>query len=302
MNDFEDNFVILKPIDSGQFGVVYLCEDVETKELFALKKIQKTALLDKKTLNLLFNEISILRKIDHPSVIRLFKVFEDSESVSLMMEYVPYGNLYSRINKKKVYKEKEALVFARNLLDVLAFLHRKGIIHRDIKCENILMTSKSNDFEFKLADFGLACYADSAYKSCSGSPGYMAPEMLRGNDYNAKADVFSAGVIFHIILYGAAPFEAKSISRILEKNAKCKINFQEPAYKTASNAAVELLQNILKGDPALRPSAEQALMSPWLKFRKYSDSEATSTTIKGENYKEKYNPSFSKMVEKYARF
>jgi calcium/calmodulin-dependent protein kinase I len=241
-----------------------------------------------------------MRKLDHPNIVRLYKVFEDSESISLLMEYVPYGNLYKRVQMRMQFNERDMVLFTRNLMDVLNYLHSKGIIHRDLKLENILMTSKYNDFEFKIADFGLACYLNTMNKTCSGSPGYMAPEILKGVSYGIKADIFSAGVVIYIALSGSSPFRANNINGIIEKNLRCKIKFDRFDQTKVSAAAVYFLQDLLNPDPRLRPTAFEALGSNWVKLRKYSDSETTSTTVKFESIREKNNGNFSKAAEKYV--
>lgn len=279
MADFDSEYVCIKQIDAGQYGEVFLCQDLNTKEYYAVKKINKDLLSNPKALRFLYNEIGIMRKLDHEYIVKLYKVYEDSGLVYMVMEYVPHGNLLKRINQCKVFTEREAMVFIKNLLETLEYLHEKGIIHRDLKPENILMASKGSIYTFKIADFGLSCYLDASEKTCSGSPGYMAPEILRGINYSTKADIFSAGVIAHILLTGISPFMAKSSQKVIEKNARCRITFNLPSFRRLSIMAIEFLQELLCADPASRPSADQAIKSDWLKIRKCSDSDATTATL-----------------------
>ena len=275
MNNFEENYAVIKTIDSGEFGTVFLCEEVCTHSPFAVKKINKSLLLEKTSLNQVFNEITILKKLNHPLVIKLYTVFEDEDSVSLLTDYIPYGNLYQRIIKRKKFSEDEVMVLARNLYEVIAMLSKHRIIHRDIKLENILMTSDSCDFEFKLADFGLACFTDRYHKTCSGSPGYMAPEILRQKGYSVKADVFSAGVVIYILLAGGSPFKASTREQIIEKNMICNIRYDTKALHKVSFLAVGFLKVVLDPEPAERITADIALGNIWLNLlRKRSDTEA----------------------------
>ena len=261
---------MIKCIDSGKFGDVWECIDRFTDVTYAVKKISKEKLTSVKYLNFLYNEISILRKISHPLVIKLYAVYEDEEFVMLLTEYVPYGNLYKRISLRKKFNEIDVVMLTRGLFEVLIMLHNKGIIHRDLKLENILMTSKSCDFEFKLADFGLSCYTKKLSRLRSGSPGYIAPEILSGNSYSNKADVFSAGVIIYILLTGKSPFGIGSENQILERNTRCDINYNDISL---SAEAKEFLKDALNPQPCYRVTSDEASRSTWLRYRKCSDTE-----------------------------
>jgi calcium-dependent protein kinase len=115
----------------------------------------------------------------------------------------------------------------RHLLEALEYLHQNGIIHRDLKPENLILASKENDYEMKIADFGLASFiqrGEFLYLRC-GSPGYVAPELLEDKGYYSKADVFSAGVILYVLLTGRPAFPGGNIHDILMKNKKCEISY-----------------------------------------------------------------------------
>ena len=189
--------------------------------------------------------------------------------------------------KRKKFQEGEAMIFARKLYDVISMLSERRIIHRDIKLENILMSSNTCDFEFKLADFGLACFIDKYHKTCSGSPGYMAPEILRNKGYSVKADVFSAGVVIYILLAGASPFKGSSREQIVERNTICKIKYDDKIFPNVSVHAVDFLQNVLNPEPAERVTADIALSNRWLSAsRKCSDTEAFSMKASNTTNKE----------------
>ena len=282
MADFEDYYVILKRIDSGQFGTVYLCQDLDSNSLYAVKRVSKSILQRPKSLNLLYNEINIQRKLDHPNIVKLFKVFEDREFVYLVMEYVKEGNLFKRISSAPDMSEREVMIFCQNLFRTLEYIHGCGIIHRDLKPENILLQCRDSICSFKIADFGLACYIKDHERSCCGSPGYIAPEMLKGAPYNSKADIFSAGVISFILLTGFTPFGGSNTKETISKNLKCKIQFTSSLMKTVNPSAKNFLKKVLNPDPDLRHSASEVIQNDWFKIRKYSESDTVSTTIKVE--------------------
>lgn len=273
LTDLENDFIVIREIDSGNYGSVKLCEDIKTREKFALKQLKKSELQQLRVINQLFNEISLLRKLDHKNIIKLYKVYDDETSISLIMEYVPHGNMLKRILSQKKSKEIEIAKFTKKLLKVLKYIHSHGIIHRDLKLENILMTSKTGFCDFKLADFGLACYTDKTLKQKSGSPGYMAPEILRGTSYSTKADIFSAGIILYILYTYTSPFSETNQEKTIEKNLKCEISFENKEFRSIKRESLQFLQLLLETDATLRPNAEQALRILDGKYGKFAKTE-----------------------------
>lgn len=106
-------------------------------------------------------EIDILRKINHENIIKLYEVYESDKYIHLVFEYLQGGELFERIKQKGFYKEKNAKILMRQLMQSIEFLHQNGIVHRDLKPENLILTSKDNDNNVKIADFGLASYIDN---------------------------------------------------------------------------------------------------------------------------------------------
>jgi serine/threonine protein kinase len=294
LNRYEEDYVIIKKLNKSQMNTIYLCQDIVTKQEFALKKIKKNTLTDCKALHQVYNEICILKKVDHPNVIKLYKVYENQKNICLIMEYTPYGNLCQRLKARNLFTEKDVIYMCRTLLETFSYLHSKGIVHRNLKLESILMMC-CNASDFKITDFGHACFVDKMYNSRSGSPGYIAPEILRGNCYSSKVDIFSVGVIVYILLTGMQPFYAHNLSQVLEKNIKCSVKFNIKELKDLSVHAVDLLKDLLNSEPYLRPTADIALKSLWLKFRTYNDSEPTSISLKLDSTK---GENFSKVSER----
>ena len=146
------------------------------------------------------NEIILMKILDHPNIIKLYEVYEGEYHIYLVMELLKGGELFDRIVKKGINKEKDACIIIVRLLSALEYLHELGIMHRDIKPENLILKDEK-DFEIKLADFGLAEFVtktDLLFRRC-GTPGYVAPEILADKPYDTKVDVFSAGVILYIL-------------------------------------------------------------------------------------------------------
>ena len=263
MTGFEEDFAIIKEIDSGRYGKVFLCQDLITNAEYAVKEISKKIITNEVQIKYLRNEIEILRLVNHQNCIKLYRVYEDLVAVYLIMEYIPYENLLGRLQKCYRFTETEVSIIAKSCIELLVYFDSLGIIHRDIKLENILMCSKYNNYEFKIIDFGFATYSNKANNCKCGSPGFMAPEVLNGDYYCSKVDVYGVGVIVYALLTGKLPFQANSIEAILDKNTKACIKYENKVWKNYSQSAFDFVNSLLQKDPSLRLSAEQAFSHSW---------------------------------------
>ena len=269
--DFHVKYNTLKMIGKGSFARVYMVENKETKARYAVKAFSKSHILSQsKGKESLMNEIEIMRDVKHPNIMALEELHESRNSIYLVVELLEGGELLHHMAEEITRKPENLRAISKSLLEPLAYLSEKNIMHRDVKPDNIIFKSKANlDFDqIKLVDFGLASYCDMTnqlFKRC-GTPGFVAPEIVRasssssesGVTYDWKCDVFSAGIIIYTILVEKAPFRGKSFREILEKNKKCKIDFDDPKIK-ANKLARDLLQKLLEIDPEKRISARQAL-------------------------------------------
>lgn len=265
MLEFEEDFAVIKEIGKGNYATVFCVQDLESNQKFAVKQINKEVVYKStRGPSAVVNEIEIMRKINHPRIVKLYRVYENENFVSLVLDYVEGGDLYHRIQRKEKFPEDVASCFIGNLLDVLRYLHSLNIVHRDLKPENIIMSNVEEDTEFKLCDFGLACIAGDDQVLRCGSPGYVAPEILMKKSYNNKVDIFSAGIILFIILSGRAPFYGKNSNEILLKNKECRLIFHEKYWGHLSKECINIVVKLTEPDPNDRFSAEQALRHPWL--------------------------------------
>ncbi|OMJ74225.1 hypothetical protein SteCoe_26915 [Stentor coeruleus] len=265
--DFADNYVVIKKLGAGKSGEVFLVEDLLTRKEYAMKCIKKKTIMSERRLESLYNEINIMRNLNHPYIIKLHKVYENEKCIKMILDYCPFGTLYSRLLTRKKFDEKTAKNFSRKLLETVDFLHRNGVMHRDIKLENILMTSDSDDTSFKLGDFGLSCKVQNTHYLRCGSPGYVAPEILRDKKYNHKADIFSCGIVVFALVVGYLPFTGENHNEILLNNGKCKINFENKSWKKVSYPVIDLVSELLDPNPEFRLDAAEALIKPWLVYK-----------------------------------
>ena len=204
-----DFYKTIKFIGKGIFSEVYMVEHKETKECFAMKCIlQKDSKLTER-------ELDIFKNIKHPNIVSFKETFTDNNQVKIVMEYCCKGDLEHFLNKRKM-KEKHALHYFYQILQGLQYLHSNNIIHRDIKPQNILVDANN---VCKISDFGFARYKeqDKLLQTMCGSPLYMAPEIIKHQEYSTKADIWSAGVIFYQMLTGTQPLKSKSFYELSKK-------------------------------------------------------------------------------------
>uniref|UniRef100_A0A8B9PIV1 non-specific serine/threonine protein kinase n=1 Tax=Apteryx owenii TaxID=8824 RepID=A0A8B9PIV1_APTOW len=210
-------------------------------------------------------EGQIQQMIRHPNIAQLLDILETENSYYLVMELCPGGNLMHKIYEKKRLEEHEARKYIRQLILAVEHLHRAGVVHRDLKIENLLLDEDNN---IKLIDFGLSnCagilgYSDPFSTQC-GSPAYAAPELLARKKYGPKIDVWSIGVNMYAMLTGTLPFtvEPFSLRALYQKMVDKEMN---PFPTQLSTAAINFLRSLLEPDPAKRPNIQQALANRWL--------------------------------------
>jgi len=230
LTDLEDDYELEMVLGRGAYSKVFLAKYRKDCKKYAIKSIDKREIKgNQENYEALIKEIKIMRKLNHPNIIKLHKIYEDEDNVHLVLDYAKGEDLYTRVLMKDNFTEKDVAKMSQKLLCVLDYLNSQNIVHRDIKLENILMDSYENDYDFKLADFGLATEATGDLKLRCGTPGYIAPEILRRQPYGTKSDLFSVGIIMYILLSGKMPFYSESVKDILVKNTECIINFNDHA-------------------------------------------------------------------------
>ena len=266
--DFHAKFHTVKMIGKGSFARVYLVQNKETQQKYAVKAFSKEYLLSQnKGKESLINEVEIMQTLKQEFIMSLEEVHESKNSIYLVLELLEGGELLNYIShqKKLTVRDVHRIMFC--ILHALSYMESKKIMHRDLKPDNMILKKKSplSKCTLKLVDFGLATVHDIEeylYKRC-GTPGFVAPEVINAPNntnihYKPVCDVFSAGVIFYILLTEKSPFDGKSFREILQKNKKCNINFNHPALDSNS-CMVDLLKKMLNKDPEQRISAKDAL-------------------------------------------
>ncbi|KAH8058777.1 serine/threonine kinase [Aureococcus anophagefferens] len=236
----------------------------EAGQAVAVKCITKTPDLKAEDIASLREEVAVLQSIEHPNIIKLYNFYEEKKMFYMVIELMEGGELFERIVKKTFYNEKEARDLIRILLDALAYLHHRHIVHRDLKPENLLLKSPYNDFDIKLADFGFAKKVNGkSLDTQCGTPGYVAPEILKGAKYGTEVDMWSCGVIVYILLGGYPPFHDDNHAILYRKIKAADYTFEPQYWDQVSDDAKDLIKKMLVVDPDKRLTADQALRHPW---------------------------------------
>lgn len=298
--DFHTKFNTIKMIGKGSFARVYLVENKETKERMAVKAFSKEYLLSQpKGKDSLVNEIEIMQRLKHPYIMCLEEVHESKNSVYLVLELIEGGELLNYISSKESLTFRDYWKVMRCIMEAVAYMSDKRVMHRDLKPDNMILKEKNKleSCTLKLADFGLATLCDVPeylFKRC-GTPGFVAPEVINAPSnenihYEPKCDVFSAGVIFYILLTERSPFDGKSFKEILQKNKQCKVDFKHPRLRK-HKTTLDLLQRMLEVDPEKRISARDALSHKF--FTEFDDAGMTvELENAGEPHFKEYNEHF----------
>lgn len=261
LNSFEEDFLIIRELNKGSSALVKLCQSTEDSTQYVVKIINKNFLFLKPNLfQQITQEISVLRKTDHPNIVKLFRVYESDENVSLIMEYLPYGDGQQYLSKQKRVSESKALCIITQILRALEYLHKNHFVHRDLKLENFAFVDPNFE-NLKLIDFGLSSKTDFDLTERCGTVGYTAPEILRGALYNFKVDLFSVGVILYILISGKVLFEGKKSEEILKKNWECEFKLASSVVKGIGKETLRVLKSLLNADPDIRMNSADALKS-----------------------------------------
>ncbi|KAL9181891.1 hypothetical protein ACHAXT_012234 [Thalassiosira profunda] len=233
--------------------------------MFAMKIVNRKK-MDKALEAALKDEIAILNELRQPHIIRLYDTFTTINSHYLVTEYLEGGELFDRIVHKTTYTEKEARDVCAITFGAIKHCHYHKIAHRDLKPENLLLRSKDNDLDLKIADFGFAAKspAEDSLSTICGSPGYVSPEILLKVPYGTKTDCWSIGVIIFILLGGYPPFQNPDQKKQFDNIKKGNYKFMDKYWGEVTEEAKDLIRSLLVVDPQKRMSAAAALEHPWM--------------------------------------
>jgi len=278
-------FIALKDeLGTGAFGSVHqgVVEDssksaTEQDEVYAVKVIKKSK-TDRRIIPRLRREIDIQQRLVHDSIVRLVDAFETKADIYIVMELVEGGMLVDRLISMQKFRESDAQYVMKQLLEAVNYLHNRGVVHRDLKLDNILCTYEKG-LEVKIADFGLAgrrthdperrCSVSGAgnadfrlLKSYVGTPFYMAPEITGDSEYDEAVDLWSLGIVMYALISGELPSFDPDDELVQAGSVPTP---DSPVWKTVSPDAWSLVHGLLSRDPLKRLNAQAALEHDWFK-------------------------------------
>ncbi|CAM0145050.1 unnamed protein product [Urochloa decumbens] len=253
-----------RTIGEGTFAKVRIAKNMETGEHVAIKIIDKAKVQKHKLVEQIRREICTMKLIQHPNVVRLYEVMGSKTRIYIILEFIMGGELHDIVATSGRLKEDEARRYFQQLINAVDYCHSRGVYHRDLKLENLLLDINGN---LKISDFGLSAISDQVkndgllHTTC-GTPNYVAPEVIDDKGYDgALADLWSCGVILFVLLAGYLPFEDDNIASLYKKISEAQ--FTCPSWLSAG--AKRLITKILDPNPSTRIKVPQVLKDPWFK-------------------------------------
>ncbi|KAK8682575.1 hypothetical protein V6N13_054959 [Hibiscus sabdariffa] len=254
-----------KLLGRGAFAKVYQARNLKTGETVAIKTMSKRKVLQGKLMAHVKREISIMRRLHHPNIVKLFEVLATKTKVYFVMEYAKGGELFSRVTKGR-FSEDLCRRYFQQLISAIGFCHSRGIYHRDLKPENLLLDETWN---LKVTDFGLGAVSEQArarqdglLHTLCGTPAYVAPEILARKGYDgAKVDIWACGIILFFLHAGYLPFNDSNLTMLYRKIYRGDFKFP----KWTSLELRRFISRLLDTNPETRITIDEIIKDPWFK-------------------------------------
>jgi len=246
-NPLQD-YELLKVLGRGTFGKVVLCREKKNQKLYAMKILRKEVIVSRNEVEHTMAEKRVLESTAHPFIISLRRSFTTEDRLCLVMEYVNGGELFVHLGRENKFTEDRTRFYGAEIASALGYLHKNGIVYRDLKLENLLLDS---DGHIKVADMGLVkegVQGDDTTRTFCGTPEYLAPELLQEVDYGASVDWWALGCVMYEMMTGRLPFYSRDQTKLFNAIMKDKLHL--PNGMSAS--AKSILTGLLSKDPAKR--------------------------------------------------
>ena len=253
------NYRVISYLGSGATSQVFCAVHTLSQKKVAIKRFRKQD-MGPDQLDKVRREIEIMQMLDCPFCIDIHETLEDDSYLDIVMEYADNGSLLSHVVSYGSFREEEAANIICEVMFALYFLHKEGILHRDIKLENLMLDKYNN---VRLIDFGMSKVTESSqallHTAC-GTPDYVAPEVILREPYSDKADIWSLGVLLYAMVTGKHPFQDDNIQQVFKKIVTEDVQF--PEY--LSDDCVEIIKLCLQRDQHKRPSLRELVSLPFI--------------------------------------
>ncbi|GBM43954.1 Myosin light chain kinase, smooth muscle [Araneus ventricosus] len=275
-NNFTERFDLKEEVGKGRFGTVYRCVERSCSRPRAAKVIRCLKVKDKEKVR---QEIEIMSRLHHPKLMQVLAAFESGRNMIMVMEYISGGELFERVIADDfVLTEQDCILFMRQILDGVAYMHRNNVLHLDLKPENILCKTRTSH-KIKIIDFGLARIykQDDSLRILFGTPEFVAPEVINYEPVCPASDMWSVGVICYVLLSGLSPFMGDNDTETFANITRGEMDFDDEAFDEISDDAKDFISKLLVKSVRNRMSSEQCLKHPWLATAGLSQKRPLST-------------------------
>ncbi len=256
------HYTVVKELGVGGMGVVYHCRDEQLMRDVAIKMLLPELMTDKSSVEIFRQEARLAAQLEHPNIVTVYEIGVEERQKKqhhyVSMEYLPGGNLANRVISGPLAVE-HCLNWMKQLASGLTFAHKRGVIHQDVKADNIFITTEG---DLKVGDFGLArllvgrVHYNSATKGM-GTPAYMSPELCRGEPQDHRSDIYSLGVLFFEMATGQLPFRAGGMIEMATKHSSAPI----PSAKRINPLIPDILDKVIRRMMAKTPEERYSNMS-----------------------------------------
>ncbi|XP_026094383.1 NUAK family SNF1-like kinase 1 [Carassius auratus] len=260
-HNLKHRYELLETLGRGTYGKVKKAIERHSGREVAIKSIRKEKIKDEQDMVHIRREIEIMSSLRHPHIISIYEVFENKDKIVIVMEYASKGELYDYISERRRLTERETRHFFRQIVSAVHYCHKNGVVHRDLKLENVLLDENCN---IKIADFGLSnlYHKDKLLQTFCGSPLYASPEIVNGRPYRGpEVDSWALGVLLYTLVYGSMPFDGGD-----HKNLIWQISNGEYREPSQSSDARGLIRWMLMVNPDRRATVEDIANHWWVNW------------------------------------